>query len=216
MALGGLHHPQPQTGLTYSKAMTYKQIRIAGMAGTLALGAALAWPAPAATAPADEAVAPITMTVVLSERKLYVRKDGETIRTYPVAVGHPKHPTPKGNYGVQYVIWNPRWRPPDAEWAKDKEPRAPGDPKNPVGRVKMFFKQPDYYIHGTRETESLGRAESKGCIRMRNGDVIALAKLVMENSGTHRPPAWYKRVINTATRTQEVWMSKPVPLTVKA
>jgi hypothetical protein len=38
----------------------------------------------------------------------------------------------------------------------------------------------------------------------------------MENSGTPRPAAWYKRVINTATRSQEVWMSKPVPLTVKA
>ncbi len=195
-----------------------KQIRIAGAAGVLALGAALFSPAPAATAPADEAdaVAPITMVVDLSERKLYVRKDGDTIRTYPVAVGHPKHPTPKGNFGVQYVVWNPRWVPPDAKWAKDKEPHAPGDPKNPVGRVKMIFKQPDYYIHGTHVTESLGRAESKGCIRMRNGDVIALAKLVMENSGTHRPAAWYRRVINTATRTQEVWMSKPVPLTIKA
>jgi lipoprotein-anchoring transpeptidase ErfK/SrfK len=198
--------------------MNYKHIRIAGAAGTLALGAALAWPAPAATEPADEAnaVVPISMVVDLSERKLYVRKDGDTIRTYQVAVGHPKHPTPKGNFGVQYVIWNPKWVPPDAEWAKDKEPKAPGDPKNPVGRVKMIFKQPDYYIHGTHVTESLGRAESKGCVRMRNGDVIALAKLVMENSGTHRPPAWYKRVINVATRTQEVWMSKPVPLTVKA
>lgn len=198
-------------------AMIHKSLQVTAATGLLALIAAISLPNRATAMPdAAAAATPLSLTVELSERKLYVKKDGETIRTYPVAVGHPKHPTPKGTFRVQRVVWNPRWVPPDAEWAKDKKVHEPGDPKNPVGRVKMFFKEPDYYIHGTYATESLGKAESKGCIRMRNGDVIALAKLVMENGGSSRPPAWYKRVLNMATRTQEVWVSKPVPVTIKS
>lgn len=193
--------------------MNRKHLRAAGFASVFALAGMAAIPN---RAPADEAsAAGISLVADLSDRELYVRRGDETIRTYTVAVGHPKHPTPRGNFRVRRVVWNPAWVPPDAEWAKDKKPRAPGDPKNPVGRVKMFFQEPDYYIHGTRETDSLGQAESKGCIRMRNGDVISLAKLVMENGGSSRPPAWYRRVINSVRRTREVYLDESIPLTVR-
>jgi murein L,D-transpeptidase YcbB/YkuD len=85
-----------------------------------------------------------------------------------------------------------------------------------MGRVKIFFREPDYYIHGTRELDSLGEAESRGCIRMRNSDVVALARLVMSKGGTPRDPSWFRRVLNRVTRSQEVYLEKSIPMTVRS
>ncbi len=157
-----------------------------------------------------------SITVDLSDRMLYVMRGDETAREYRVAIGKPQHPTPRGSFRVSRLVWNPRWVPPDAEWAREKRAREPGDPRNPMGRVKIFFRAPDYYIHGTRETDSLGEAESHGCIRMRNSDVIELARMVMENGGAARSPGWFQRVINRVRSTQDVRLSQPVQLRVRA
>jgi lipoprotein-anchoring transpeptidase ErfK/SrfK len=172
----------------------------------------------AATERAEVAAAQdgFSITVDLSDRMLYVNRGGETVREYRVAVGQSRHPTPTGSFRVGRLIWNPRWVPPDAEWAREKRAREPGDPRNPMGRVKIFFRAPDYYIHGTRETDSLGQAESHGCVRMRNADVIELARMVMENGGARRSPGWFQRVINRVRSTQDVRLSQPVPLRVRA
>jgi lipoprotein-anchoring transpeptidase ErfK/SrfK len=166
--------------------------------------------------PASARADGFSITVDLSERTLYVMRGEEVAREYSVAIGQPRHPTPTGSFNVRRLVWNPRWVPPDAEWARGKRPREPGDPRNPMGRVKIFFQAPDYYIHGTRETDSLGQAESHGCIRMRNSDVIELARMVMENGGERRSPGWFQRVINRVRSTQDVRLSQPVPLRVRA
>lgn len=155
------------------------------------------------------------LTVDLSDRNLSVVKNDETVRSYQVAIGTEDHPTPKGDFRISRVIWNPKWVPPNSKWARGKQARGPGDPRNPMGRVKMFFVTPDYYIHGTREEDSLGRAESHGCIRMRNSEVIDLARIVMENGGEQREPGWFQRVINRVRSTQEVRLSEPVLFTVQ-
>jgi hypothetical protein len=46
-----------------------------------------------------------------------------------------------------------------------------------MGRVKLHF-APLLYIHGTPEAEALGDPASRGCVRMRNSDVIELTRLV--------------------------------------
>lgn len=181
-----------------------------------ALAAAAPAPRTADAAAADGAGrGDITLTVDLSERRLYVNRDGEVVESYAVAVGKPEHPTPRGTFSIRRMIWNPRWVPPDARWARKERPRAPGDPRNPMGRVKIFFSEPDYYIHGTRNVDSLGEAESHGCVRMRNSDVIALARMVMENGGAARSPGWFRQVINRVTSTREVRLSDPVRVTVR-
>jgi lipoprotein-anchoring transpeptidase ErfK/SrfK len=152
----------------------------------------------------------IYLTVDLSERVLYVMRDGEQLASYSVAIGQPRHQTPTGEYRIRHIVWNPHWIPPDAKWARGKRPRAPGDPRNPVGRVKLLFHDPDLYIHGTHEVDSLGEAESHGCLRMRNSEVIALAKMVMENGGSPRDPSWFRRVLDRVTATREVNLSDPV------
>jgi lipoprotein-anchoring transpeptidase ErfK/SrfK len=150
------------------------------------------------------------ISVDLSERMLYVMKNGEQVESHAVAIGQPRHPTPTGQFRIRRIVWNPRWVPPDAGWARGKRPRDPGDPRNPMGRVKLFFHEPDLYIHGTRETDSLGEAESHGCVRMANGTVIALAREVMANGGSPRDPSWFRRVLNTVTSTRSVYLSDPV------
>lgn len=165
----------------------------------------------------DSAVlAPISLTVDVSDRKLHVIRGGDVVRSYPVTVGKQSHPTPKGSFTVRRIIWNPRWVPPDSEWASGERPREPGDPRNPMGKVKMFFREPDYYIHGTRDVDSLGGAASHGCIRMANADIISLARLAMENGGAPRSPNWFRRILNRVRSTEEVRLSNPVVLRIRA
>jgi len=156
------------------------------------------------------------LVVDLSDRQLHVVEHGETTESYSVAIGKPEHPTPRGEFRIRRIVWNPRWVPPDAAWARNKRARAPGDPRNPMGKVKIFFQQPDYYIHGTHQTDSLGEAESHGCVRMRNSEVTALARRVMENGGAPRSAGWFQRVINRVRSSQEVRLSDPVLVRVRA
>lgn len=169
---------------------------------------------PASTLASADNAAGTWLEVDLSERRLRVMSDKEVLKSYPVAIGKSEHPTPRGSFAIRRVVWNPRWVPPKEEWAKDKTVKEPGDPDNPMGKVKLFFKDPDYYIHGTNAEESLGLAASHGCLRMANSDVIELAKIVMENSGETRPPSWYRRVLNFVTSTHEVRLSNPIPVRI--
>ena len=158
----------------------------------------------------------LQLEVDLSERVLTVKNGSDVLNTYPVAIGAPDHPTPRGSFGIKRVIWNPRWVPPKAPWARKKTPKEPGDPDNPMGRAKLFFREPDYYLHGTNAEGSLGQAASHGCVRMRNADVIELAQLVMEHGGAQKPESWIRRVINRVRSTQEVRLPRAVPLRVVA
>ena len=167
-------------------------------------------PAPAAEARTPPRDPDFYLSVDLSARELSVVKNGETVASYPVAIGQPGHATPTGEYRIRHIVWNPRWVPPDARWARNKRPRAPGDPRNPMGRVKMFFREPDLYVHGTRETDSLGEAESHGCVRMSNGAVVSVARMVMANGGEPRSASWFRRVLDRLSSTRQVYLSRPV------
>lgn len=163
---------------------------------------------------AAAAAASISLRVDVSERRLYVTSGDEILATYPVAVGKKGHPTPRGSYSVRRVIWNPRWVPPEAEWAKQKTPKPPGHPENPMGRVKIFFKEPDYYLHGTNAPSTVGSAASHGCIRMRNSDIIELAQTLMDRGGAPVSPGLIQRLINRVRQTKEVRLSNSVPMRV--
>lgn len=160
--------------------------------------------------------ATLRLRVDLSERQLYVEENGSVVKTYPVAIGKAKHPTPRGSYSVNRVIWNPRWVPPNSEWARGKKPREPGDPRNPMGRVKAFFREPTYYIHGTDDESSIGKAASHGCVRMRNDDIIELSRYLVEHGGAPIEPGAIQRILNRARQQHEVRLSRPVPLRIQA
>ena len=176
-------------------------------------------PEQAATAGRDSApvenVAPVSLEADLSSRMISVKRGGETIKTYQVAVGQERYPTPRGSFSIRKIVWNPSWHPPpNSEWARNKTPKGPGDPGNPMKVVKMFFKEPDFYIHGTDAVESLGSAASHGCLRMDPEDVADLAKLVMAEGGEPREENWFWRIIHFRREEKTVYLDNPVPLTI--
>src|SRR5688572_24863547 len=120
----------------------------------------------------------MSLRVDLSDRTLHVVENGEITQTYDVAVGTRKHPTPTGRFRTGRILWNPRWIPPASEWARKLRPRAPGDPRNPMQGVKIYFREPAYFIHGTNDPGSIGTAASHGCIRMRTDDAKSLARRI--------------------------------------
>lgn len=159
----------------------------------------------------------MAVTVDLSDRRLYVTSGTTLVREYMVSVGEEgSFDTPDGQFTIQRMIWNPSWTPPPSAWARDKKYEAPGSPGNPMGRVKMFFREPDYYIHGTGLTSSLGNARSHGCIRMRNIDAVELARILMINGGADRPLEWYEQTLAEAGTSRNVTLSRPVTVRVRA
>ena len=159
--------------------------------------------------------APVTLHADLSSKILTVKRGGETIKTYQVAVGQDRYPTPLGSFNIRKIVWNPSWHPPPGSpWAKGKTAKGPGEAGNPMKVVKIFFKEPDYYIHGTGDVESLGSAASHGCLRMDPDDVADLAKLVMTEGGEPREENWFWRIIHFRSEEKPIYLDKPVPLTI--
>lgn len=196
--------------------MTFRRYQLAALAILVVVAAAGFFAYGRSTQPAtnEPVVAGFSISVDLSARELSVIENGAVTATYPVAVGRPSYPTPKGRFAVHRIVWNPRWVPPDSPWARKKRETPPGDPANPMGKVKIFFEEPDYYIHGTREVDSLGQAESHGCLRMRNADVVALAQQIMAAGGKPVSQSWVHRLINRIRSTREVRLSSGVPIEI--
>jgi murein L,D-transpeptidase YcbB/YkuD len=156
----------------------------------------------------------LRLTASLSARTLTVRRGGETVRVYDIAVGTGRHPTPTGSYAIRRIVWNPAWVPPDSKWAEGKKPQGPGEPDNPMRTVKLFFREPTFYIHGTDAVGSLGRAASHGCLRMDPNDAGELGLMVMENGGVSRDWDWVKGILHLGEE-RTVSLQRPAPLSIE-
>jgi lipoprotein-anchoring transpeptidase ErfK/SrfK len=158
--------------------------------------------------------APLRLEVDLSDRVLRAFVGSEQVARYDVAVGTKNDPTPRGTFTIRKIVWNPSWHPPEEKWAKGKTSKPPGHPDNPMKRVKMFFQEPDYYIHGTGDEDSLGSAASHGCVRMSPHDVTELAKLVMARGGKPQPEPWYRRILHSRA-TKVIFLKQPVAIQIR-
>jgi lipoprotein-anchoring transpeptidase ErfK/SrfK len=157
---------------------------------------------------------PLSVAASTEKRILVVRIGATDVRKYDIAVGTKAHPTPTGHFTIRHIVWNPAWvPPPDAKWAKGKQPAAPGDPKNPMRAVKLFFQEPDYYIHGTNNPDSIGEAASHGCIRMTESDAVDLAKYLMEHGSAHHDSSWYDAV-QSSDKPTDVNLPHGVPMVI--
>jgi lipoprotein-anchoring transpeptidase ErfK/SrfK len=156
----------------------------------------------------------ISLKADLSSRTLSVIGNDGVIKTFNVAVGSPKYPTPPGTYTIRKIVWNPSWIPPDSKWAKKETAKGPGEPGNPMKVAKIFFREPDYYIHGTGQVNSLGDAASHGCLRMDPNEVAELAQFLMNNGGQPREEGWFSRVIHMRWKTHTVTLTQPITLVV--
>ena len=149
--------------------------------------------------------------ISISQRQLYVLQGTDTLKKYPIAVGKEGHPTPEGDFQIHQIDWNPDWTPPESDWAKSESYKKPGENGNPMGRARIVYQMP-YTIHGTKDIQSLGNAESHGSVRMANDDVIELGKLLMQKSGTEKSEEWFKNVLNDSTKMESVKLEKQIPL----
>jgi lipoprotein-anchoring transpeptidase ErfK/SrfK len=147
-------------------------------------------------------LAPLRLKADLSDKILWVEQYGKVVTAYTFADGVSKYPTPRGRFRIDKVVWNPAWTPPDAKWAKGRKAKDPGRPDNPMKLVKIFFKEPDYYIHGTDELATIGSSASHGCLRLELADATDLAMRVMEAGGARKDSSWYQSAIEHGeTRT---------------
>jgi murein L,D-transpeptidase YcbB/YkuD len=164
--------------------------------------------------PATAAQAQLRIDINIPANRLQVFDGDSVIRTYRVSVGLPGHDTPDGEFTVGRAEWNPSWRPPEnREWARDAQFTPPG-PNNPMGRVKLFF-APLYYIHGTSDSASIGQPASHGCVRMRNRDVIALARLLHQHAEPTVAPGEIDGILRRSGTTRWSSFRAPVPLTIR-
>ena len=165
-------------------------------------------------ASASTAAAQLRIDVNIPANRLQVLDGDSVIRTYRVSVGMPGHDTPDGEFTIGRAEWNPSWRPPPGrEWTREARFTPPG-PNNPMGRVKLFF-APLYYIHGTPDTANIGQAASRGCIRMRNRDVIELARLLHRHAQPTVAPQEIDGILRSSGTTRWSTFRAPVPLTLR-
>lgn len=144
--------------------------------------------------------------------RLDVRDDAQVLRSFPVAVGMRGYPTPTGEFTIAEVEWNPWWRPPGSDWARNDTVTPPG-PRNPMGKVKMPFGRA-LYLHGTPVPSSIGKAASHACVRMHNADAITLGKLVQAYAGADLSDAGTDSIIQRWRPTRTVKLPAPVPLRI--
>ena len=185
-------------------------------------GAAIAPPTTAAESLAQSMTGSGARTVLLSDmrlevdtkaRQLHVYKNDQRIASHPVAVGSPEWPTKTGEWQVTQVVWNPEWIPPDESWAEQRERRAPGDPKNPLGVAQLIY-DPPRTLHGTNEPASIGKAVSHGSIRLDNAVIAQLARQAMEEGGAPKDDAWFQRVQANRTQKEIVDLPRQIPIRV--
>ena len=111
---------------------------------------------------------------------------GKLVALFTVTSGSSHDPLPLGNWKVNGVSRNPPFHyNPDLFWdadASDEKQKLPPGPNGPVGVVWIDLSKEHYGIHGTPAPETIGRAQSHGCVRLTNWDAARLAQMV--SSGT--------------------------------
>ncbi len=105
------------------------------------------WQRPRETDPAYKII------VHTDERRLDVYRDDKFFKSYPVAVGSPMTPTPKGHFRIINKDANPGPR---------------------FGKRWLGLSVPHIGLHGTNHPQSIGQAVSEGCVRLYNPDIEEL------------------------------------------
>lgn len=120
--------------------------------------------------------APRQIIVSFGDRKLYwVYQKGAAL-SYPIAIPREQSRW-SGITSVSRKAVNPSWTP--TAQMRRENPSLPhfvpgGHPRNPLGVRALYLGASMYRIHGTDAPWTIGTAESKGCIRMYNEDVLDL------------------------------------------
>ncbi|MEX0725323.1 MAG: L,D-transpeptidase family protein [Planctomycetaceae bacterium] len=106
---------------------------------------------------------PFTADIDVSDYRLTLKWKDLYVKSYLVGVGT-KGTTPFGEFVVKDKLVDPVY------YGSEGDVIANDDPNNPLGE-RWIDLGDSYGIHGTIEPDSIGKAMSKGCIRMHNEEV---------------------------------------------
>jgi murein L,D-transpeptidase YcbB/YkuD len=154
----------------------------------------------------------LAIVINLPAFRLDVRLDSMLLRSFTVAIGMRRYPTPAGEFAITEVEWNPWWHPPESPWASEDTVTPPG-PRNPMGRVKMALGG-TLYVHGTPLAASIGSAASHACIRMTNTNAITLARLVQSHGGAELTEEATDTILQRGKPSRRVRLTTPIPVQV--
>jgi len=115
--------------------------------------------------------AKFAVEVSKSANTLTLTDNEKNFKRYRVGTGQYNR-TPAGEFKIMTRLEKPPWYRPDGRTIPF------GDPENILGTHWLGLNVPRYGIHGTWETNSIGKQSSAGCIRLLNDDVAELYLLL--------------------------------------
>ncbi|MBD3672530.1 MAG: L,D-transpeptidase family protein [Planctomycetaceae bacterium] len=106
---------------------------------------------------------PFSAFIDLSDFSLTIHAHGYFVKRYAIGIGA-DNSTPIGTFSVKEKLKNPTYYGPDGVIDAD-------EPSNPLGERWVSIGD-SYGIHGTIDPTSIGKAESRGCLRLGNEDIV--------------------------------------------
>lgn len=101
------------------------------------------------------------------------------VRTWAVAIGDDRAPSPTGPFTISSKDRNPTWYVPDSIPRAERPRRVvPPGPDNPMGQYRIRLSKGLYSIHGTDTPWAIGRETTHGCIRLYPEDIGELYEMV--------------------------------------
>jgi lipoprotein-anchoring transpeptidase ErfK/SrfK len=143
---------------------------------------------------------PRNIHISIRDQRLTLKEGEAPVRTYPVStsrfgvgIEHGSLKTPTGRFRVAKKIGENM---PSGTIFRGRVPLKPDDPLPPTEDFvtsRIFWldgidehnantRERFIYIHGTKHEDKIGDPASRGCVRMRNADVIELFDLVDEGA----------------------------------
>ena len=116
----------------------------------------------------------------LPQRMLFHFSQGTLLAAYPVGLGKPSWPTPKGEFRIVSRVKNKTWLVPKSiqeEMSREGKivvAEVPPGPDNPLGEHWLGLDLWGYGIHGTIAPASIYQFRSHGCIRLHPDDIAEL------------------------------------------
>ena len=143
---------------------------------------------------------PRNIHISIRDQRLTLKEGEAPVRTYPVSTSrfgmgteHGSLKTPTGRFRVAKKIGENM---PSGTIFRGRVPLKPDDPLPPtedfvtsrilwldgIDEHNANTRERFIYIHGTKHEDRIGDPASRGCVRMRNADVIELFDLVDEGA----------------------------------
>lgn len=117
---------------------------------------------------------PFGAVVDLQDFALTVHLQGYYVKRYTVGIGKDGS-SPLGKFSVLNKVENPPYTGPDGKVV------SADDPANPLGE-RWIDLGDSYGIHGTIDPKSIGKAESRGCLRMRDREINEVYDFLVKGS----------------------------------